>query len=397
MILHRVPSSSSSLAAWISPSQPSVKHGIRIVSTSTFEHLSGGSALSVCSGGVPHVRVRCASPVSIPARGPRASVDAHTRPRRGVSHERAGSHAVALGARFRNVLRVGSSRYRHRVPGPIEIPPDGFVVLDGVRFHYLDWGGDGDPLLMLAGLGCTAHVFSELAPHLSDRFRVVALTRRGHGRTDRVQNGFALADAAEDARRLLDALGIERAHVVGHSMGGGEVSALAARHPERVAGVVYLDGAYDWADSPTVEWPEEAASPDRFATYEDYVDFVHSLLPDDIRGPALDAMMRASVDTLPDGSVVDTFPTAASAPFVRALKAFRHPYSDITAPALAIYALGDQWQGPDAIWRATCRDRFAAETADAHVIELHASHYVFIDRRDEVVAALRSFLTCPST
>ena len=69
---------------------------------------------------------------------------------------------------------------------PIDIPPDRFVILDGVRFHYLDWGGDGDPLLLLAGLGCTAHVFAELAPHLSDRFRVLALTRRGHGLTDQV-------------------------------------------------------------------------------------------------------------------------------------------------------------------------------------------------------------------
>ncbi|CAN7347889.1 alpha/beta fold hydrolase [Terrabacter sp. LjRoot27] len=192
------------------------------------------------------------------------------------------------------------------MPGHIDIPSDEFVTLDGVRFHYLDWGGDGDPLLLLAGLGGTAHVFAELAPHLSDRFRVLALTRRGHGLSDRVEGGHALADAAEDARRLLDALGIERAHVAGHSMGGGEVSALAARHPGRVASIVYLDGAYDWADSPTPEWPEEAASPERFASYEDYVDVVHSLLPDDIRGPAFDAMLRTSVETQEDGSVVGT-------------------------------------------------------------------------------------------
>jgi pimeloyl-ACP methyl ester carboxylesterase len=232
------------------------------------------------------------------------------------------------------------------VPGPIDIPFDQFVILDGVRFHYLDWGGEGDPLLLLAGLGCTAHVFAELAPHLSDRFRVLALTRRGHGLTDQVQSGHALADAAEDARRLLDALGIERAHVVGHSMGGGEVSALAARHPGRVARIVYLDGAYDWADSPTPEWPEEAASPDRFASYEDYVDFVHSLLPDDIRGPALEAMLRTSVDTHADGSVVDKFSDAAAAPFVQALKEFRHPYSDITAPHWPSSPSGTSGRGP---------------------------------------------------
>ena len=55
--------------------------------------------------------------------------------------------------------------------------------MDGIRFHYLDWGGEGDLLLLLAGLGCTAHVFAEFAPHLSGRFRVLALTRRGHGLT----------------------------------------------------------------------------------------------------------------------------------------------------------------------------------------------------------------------
>jgi pimeloyl-ACP methyl ester carboxylesterase len=176
-------------------------------------------------------------------------------------------------------------------------------------------------------------------------------------------------------------------------MGGGEVSVLAARHPARVARIVYLDGAYDWADSPTPEWAEEEASPDRFASYEDYVDFVHSLLPDEIRGPAFDAMLPSTVDTLADGSVVDKFSSTAAEPFVQALKTFRHPYSDIQAPALAIFALGDQWQGAETTWRVASRDRFAAETASAQVLELRGSHYLFIDRRDDVVAAMREFLT----
>ncbi len=278
------------------------------------------------------------------------------------------------------------------MPGTVDIPSDQFVTLGGVRFHYLDWGGNGDPMLLLAGLGCTAHVFAEFAPGLSDRFRVLALTRRGHGLTDQVHGGRALADAAEDARRLLDVLGIARAHVAGHSMGGGEVSALAARHPERVASAIYLDGAYDWADHPTPEDSEESASPDQFASYEDFVDFVRSVLPDGIWGPALDAMLHTCVDTHADGSVVDKLSGAAFAPFVQALYAFRHPYSDITAPALAIYALQDELQGSDAKWRAACRDRFAAETANGRVIEIRASHYLFFDRRDDVLKAMREFL-----
>ena len=90
--------------------------------------------------------------------------------------------------------------YIHRVPDPVDIPPDQFVTLEGVRFHYLDWGGDGDPLLMLAGLGCTAHIFAELAPHLTDRFRVLALTRRGHGLTDQVHSASHVGNSRPRVR-----------------------------------------------------------------------------------------------------------------------------------------------------------------------------------------------------
>jgi pimeloyl-ACP methyl ester carboxylesterase len=287
------------------------------------------------------------------------------------------------------------------MPNPIDLPPDRFVTLDGVRFHYLDWGGDGGPMLLLAGLGCTAHVFAELAPHLTDRFRVLALSRRGHGLTDQVRSGYALVDAAEDARGLLDALEIERAHMVGHSMGGGEVSALAARHPDRVASVVYLDGAYDWADrAASAEAAEDepvwAASPDRFASYEDFAEFVRSMDPEfeKIWGPAFDAMCRALVDTHPDGSVTEKLSDAEAAPFVEALEEFRHPYAEIASPALAIYAVADSSKGSAATWRADCRHRFAAEIASGQVLEIpDASHYLFIDHRDDVLLAMRTFLS----
>lgn len=265
-------------------------------------------------------------------------------------------------------------------------------MLDVTEFHYLDWGGDGPPLLLLAGLGCTAHVFAELAPRLRDHFRVVALTRRGHGSSDPGPTDYSIIDGADDARRLLDVLGVERAHVAGHSMGGAEVSVLAARHPERVGKVVYLDGAYDWADHPSTTWAEEEPAPDRFASYAEYASFVHDLLPAQVHGPAFDAMLRASVDIHEDGSVVDRHSEAAMAPFVRALREFRHPYADVAASALALYALGDGVQGVEAAWRAACRDRFRAEVAEAEVVELRASHYLFIDRRDDVVAAMTDFL-----
>jgi len=301
------------------------------------------------------------------------------------------------------------------VPEPLDLPADRFVWIEGIRFHYLDWGGDGEPLLLLAGLGCSAQVFVELAPHLTDRFRVVALSRRGHGLTDQVETGRSLAQGAKDACGLLDALGMRRAHVVGHSMGGGEASALAAGHPERVASVVYLDGAYDWADSPVadapvadgepvveepVEEPTEGASPDRFPSYDDFAAFVRSSSPDfeSLWGPAFEAMCRTMVDTHPDGSVTVRLSDAAAAPFVEAVQEFRHPYAEIAAPALAVYAVGERWQGAAARWRADCRARFAAETADGQVVELiDATHHLFLDHREDVLAAVRWSGCCASS
>jgi pimeloyl-ACP methyl ester carboxylesterase len=182
-------------------------------------------------------------------------------------------------------------------------------------------------------------------------------------------------------------------------MGGGEVSALAVRHPDRVAGLVYLDGAYDWADraaSGDAAEDEPAASPDRFASYEAFAEFVRSMSPEfqKIWGPAFDAMCRALVDTHSDGSVTERLSDAEAAPFGEALAEFRHPYAEIGAPALAIYAVDDSSESDAATWRAECRHRFASEMANGQVLEIpDATHYLFLDHRDDVLRAMRTFLS----
>ena len=60
----------------------------------------------------------------------------------------------------------------------------GFITANGVRFHYLDWGGKGDAILLLHGLGNTAHIFDDLAPKFTNQFHVLGLTRRGHGQSE---------------------------------------------------------------------------------------------------------------------------------------------------------------------------------------------------------------------
>src|SRR5688500_13160032 len=60
-------------------------------------------------------------------------------------------------------------------------PADRFVTVNGLRLHYLDWGGTGRPLILVHGLDRHAHTFDHIAPHFRSRFRVIAVDMRGHG------------------------------------------------------------------------------------------------------------------------------------------------------------------------------------------------------------------------
>jgi non-heme chloroperoxidase len=126
-----------------------------------------------------------------------------------------------------------------------------FVTVDkDVKLEVLDWGGSGRPLVFLAGLGNTAHVFDDFAPKLTPEYHVYGITRRGYGASSAPAVGGSAYSAdrlGDDVLAVLDALKIERPVLVGHSIAGEELSSVATRHPERVAGLVYLDAAYFYA------------------------------------------------------------------------------------------------------------------------------------------------------
>jgi len=122
---------------------------------------------------------------------------------------------------------------------------DGFVTVDGVRLHYVDYGGIGRPLLFLTSLGSNAHQFDVLAIKFVDRFRVLALTRRGKDPSDKPPSGYDTTALAGDIKGFLDAMHIDRVLLAGYSIAGDEETRFAALFPERVEKLVYLDAAYD--------------------------------------------------------------------------------------------------------------------------------------------------------
>ena len=120
------------------------------------------------------------------------------------------------------------------------------IVVDGIKTNYHDLG-DGPPVLLIhgSGPGVTAWANWRLTmPALANRFRVIAPDIVGFGETERPQGfRYALDNWVSHVLGLLDALGIERAHVVGNSFGGGLALAMAIRAPERVGKLVLMGSA----------------------------------------------------------------------------------------------------------------------------------------------------------
>ena len=120
-----------------------------------------------------------------------------------------------------------------------------FVSVDSnVQLEVLDWGGSGRPLVLLAGLGNTAHIFDEFAPKLTTAYHVFGITRRGFGASSSPPSGYSADRLADDVLEVLNSLKIERPVLVGHSIAGEELSSVATRLPERISGLIYLDAAY---------------------------------------------------------------------------------------------------------------------------------------------------------
>jgi pimeloyl-ACP methyl ester carboxylesterase len=119
------------------------------------------------------------------------------------------------------------------------------VTRDGTELVYWTWPGSGPPTLLLHGIGNYGRYWDLFANAVGDRLMLVAPDARGHGESGRPADGYAPADFTADALAVLDALGIQRAVVVGHSMGGLHSINLAARHPERVRALVIVDASPD--------------------------------------------------------------------------------------------------------------------------------------------------------
>lgn len=289
-------------------------------------------------------------------------------------------------------VKINSST---EAPGDKSPHKSAFVTANGIRMNYLDWGGTGDVVILLAGLGNDAHVFDEIAPSFTDKFRVIGLTRRGFGETERPAKGYETAVRVEDIRAFMDSQKITRAHLVGHSLAGDEMTQFAAMYPQRLNKLVYLDAAYDRRKffSCTNDQPGGGMPPA----------FLR-IVGEALNCPGWEKIVAAD---MPPADMVNVQVST-----MRSAMQFVPDYKKIKAPGLAIYAdaelpqnagkLDEQTQKKlDAWWKEkqvpvsrASIEQFRKEMKNGQVVEIKGStHYVFVGAyKDQVVKLTREFL-----
>jgi len=125
-------------------------------------------------------------------------------------------------------------------PAPKEL----WAEIGDLNVRYLDWSGDGEPLLALHGLASSAHWYDIVAPLLRDRYHIYAPDQRGHGQTTAAPTGYDWKTLSLDLVGLLDHIGLDKVAVMGHSWGGNVATNFAANHPGRVSKLIMIDGGF---------------------------------------------------------------------------------------------------------------------------------------------------------
>ena len=159
---------------------------------------------------------------------------------------------------FRTALEIANLR-----PAAINLPEDHQVIIGSLRFHYLDWGGDGPPLLFLHGGGLNAHTWDVVCVMLRDRYHCIALDQRGHGDSEwSPVVDYAVETQLGDVEGFIQQLRIENPVLIGQSMGGLNSIAYAVRHSHEMKGLVVVDVGPEINPAGTQRIREFASTPE---------------------------------------------------------------------------------------------------------------------------------------
>jgi pimeloyl-ACP methyl ester carboxylesterase len=273
-------------------------------------------------------------------------------------------------------------------------------------------------------MGCNAHIFDDLALRFTDKFRVLALTRRGHGESDHPETGYDVDTLTEDLRQFLDALGIEKVILAGHSMANVELSHFYALHPERVLKLVFLDAAYDRhaasykdmvENSPWKHIQPPGLDVDYYSP-GDYFTAMKRAYPSfaKIWTEAMEQQSLHEISQTPDGKIIDRMSDEVSKALTDMMTSYVLEDSKIKAPTLAFFVLSkglntisEEWmtdvqredlrkhvETRENAWTRESIELFRQNVPDAKSIEIpQGHHYCFIEQEELVYEEMLKFLS----
>lgn len=297
-----------------------------------------------------------------------------------------------------------------------ELFTEHFIYGQTVKLHYLDWGGSGEPLILVHGLGDSPFLFEALADTLKEHFRVIAYSKRGHCKSETADSRYDNLTLVSDLKFLLDSLQIPKAHLLGWSMGGNEITEFAVQYPERTNKLIYFEAGYDLSEEPfkiilnTISKSAFANNVD-LVSLDAYRKWYHGFwFPDVEWNSTLESNLQASIQINPDGSISTIPNDAISRLTLQSAMAYHRKYSNVIAPALVLYTNSFfQAANDDSFtagiyanlekeiiqpWRQSSLNRIRNEMKNAIIKNIsngsHAS-FIFLSK-DEIVNSINNFL-----
>jgi len=293
-----------------------------------------------------------------------------------------------------------------------------FVYVNGIRLHYLDWGGSGETLLFLTGMGCSARLFDQIAPRFTNKFRVLALTRRGQGESDYPETGYDPDTLISDIHDFMDVQKIEKAILAGHSLAGIELTYFTEKYPDKVLKLVYLDAVYEGKDR--VEVLKNHALNDikppemkqEFESIEEYAAYIKYLRPDlaKIWSATWDESIIYDLVKTPQGKFTEKDTSSIAKQMIDGANGYNPQKANIQVPVLSFVAISnpippefytkeqkklmfefhhEKWMP----FKKKEMNMFINDIPQAKVIEIPESHhYCFITQEEFIYNEMRKFL-----
>jgi pimeloyl-ACP methyl ester carboxylesterase len=257
---------------------------------------------------------------------------------------------------------------------PINLRNTQFITVEpNVELEVVDFGGTGRPLVLVPGYGATAHSFQEFSIVLTKRYHVFCITQRGCGLSSAPASGYGAERLGDDVAAVIDALKLDRPVLVGESVAGEVLSSMATFHPQKVAGLIYLD-AGNW-----------------YALYDK---------------DSWQSWPHVWFAVIAVGRIFEPLiPSAIESKRVALLLGMRK-FTELHVPVLAIYAdphdmsqtfsdAGRRAKAEALDFERTERqaDAFQRQVPQAQIVRLpHASHLVFRSNEVEVLNAMNAFI-----